>query len=163
MKNWLVILMAVIGLNVHSVNAQSSTPTPQPFSFNLNDLFNTDFDEIFQQLEEQMETTKDIWQQFIQPGVMDSTMQQFKSFNFGGSIDTIFNQLNLQFNDMGDISTIIDQFMQQFNQGGALSSPTPAPNQPPMILEDDIYHPAPKSEPKEEKKIKVDPTKVTEI
>lgn len=159
MNKFFLLIVTVFCLNSISINAQTQQKPSNPSFFNLDELLNMDFNELFQQLEGEMESTRSIWEQYINPEMMDSTMQQLKSFNLGRSFDTIFNQLNLQFNDMGDISNIIDQFMNQFNNGN--SFPLFQFNEPPLLEEPSIIDP--KLAPKKEDKIKVDPTKVSEI
>ncbi|MEZ5009865.1 MAG: hypothetical protein R2753_17075 [Chitinophagales bacterium] len=159
MNKFLLLMVTVFCLNSVSINAQTQQQPTNPSFFNLDELLNMDFNELFQQLEGEMESTRSIWEQYVNPEMMDSTMQQLKSFNLGGSFDTIFNQLNLQFNDMGGISNIIDQFMNQFNNGNSL--PFFRLDEPPMLEEPSIIDP--KLAPKKEEKIKVDPTKVSEI
>ncbi len=108
-----LITATCIFVTTNIANAQQQA---QPFS--LDNLFNMDIGELFNQLEQEMSATERIWDQFLNPGMMDTSLQQLKGFIDDGTFDTILDQLQLQMGDMGDMGSMIDQLMNQFNMPG---------------------------------------------
>lgn len=126
MKQFLIIATLLVSLSLHtnSLKAQNTTPQTSPKSvqpttpalpFDLDEFFN--FDNFMQDLQTEMEATRSIWSQFLDPLLMDSMVNQLGDFDIGGSVDTIIQKFQLGIEQNGDmgIGNLLEQFMQGFD------------------------------------------------
>jgi hypothetical protein len=118
-KNWMVMKRIVTVLFFvwsvgGSLQAQQNLPK-QTLPFDIESFFN--FDTFMEDIQKQLGETGDIWSQFFNPALVDTTIQYLHEFNIGGSADSILQQFKLHFNmnDQFGFGNIFDQLFQDFN------------------------------------------------
>ncbi len=136
-----MVLLVCFSLITSSLFAQNSTiPTqksPQltdttfALPFDLEEFFN--FDNFMFDLQKEMDATKDIWSQFLNPLLVDSMVNQLHSFDIGGSVDTILQKFKLGIEQNGDmgIGNLLNEFFDGFDLNGSFS-PFSIPPQLPL-------------------------------
>ena len=112
-----MLIMMLFGYtNLNAQQRQQSSQIPNLNQlFNLGDIFNMDFNDLFGQLEEELGGSSDLLGQFLAPAMVDSTLNQMKGMSDDGSFNYIFEQLQKQMGGFGEISQQFEQLLQQFD------------------------------------------------
>ncbi|MCP4121584.1 MAG: hypothetical protein GY751_07505 [Bacteroidetes bacterium] len=83
--------------------------------FNLQDILGMDLDEMFGEALKELESSRSIWEQYIDPAMVDSALSKMTDPQVGESFEALFQHIENYLNQEDGIGSMFDQLLQNFN------------------------------------------------
>jgi len=82
---------------------------------NLQDILGMDLDKMFGEALKELEFSPSIWEQYVDPALVDSTLQKMTDPQIGESFDALFQHIENYLNQEDGTGSMFDQLLQNLN------------------------------------------------